>query len=226
MLLGASNLTLSFPWTRAAALAATGQGPGEILVAAGIGRAYGVSSRILLRERSAILDSELWQHLEAAHRLEPLPVYALLTDLGNDLAYGSSAAALTAALAECLARLRPLAASCVATAFPLASIERLSPFRFTLLASVLFPGHAISRSELLAQGRVFNQSLRELCARAACVLVEIPPECFGLDHIHLTWRWRRRLWPEVLAAWHGPAADRSQRPWVGQPPVESSTAWY
>ena len=226
VLLGASNLTLSFPWARAAAIAATGGGPAEVLVAAGIGRAYGLPSRILLRERSAILDCELWENLNTAHRLRPLPLYALLTDLGNDLAYGARAGDLAAALSECLARLRPLEATCVATAFPLASLERLSPLTFALLRSVLFPGHAITRPELLAEGRAFNQALRELCARTGCALAEIPPERFGPDHIHLTWRWRRRLWPELLNAWHSPAADGSQRIWVGQTPVDSSTTWY
>lgn len=226
VLLGASNLTLSFPWARAAAVDAAGGEPAEVLVAAGLGRAYGLPSRILLRERTAILDCGLWRDLGDAARRRPLPVYALLTDMGNDLAYGATATDLAAAVAECLARLKSLAATCAASTFPVASIECLSPFRFGLLRSVLFPGHAITRPELLAEGREFNRLLREICARAGCALTEIPSDCFGLDHIHLNWRWRRRLWPQLVAGWNHQIEGGSQKIGVGQPSVESSTTWY
>lgn len=226
VLLGASNLTLSFPWARAAAIDAAGGEPAEVLVAAGLGRAYGLPSRILLRERTAILDCGLWGDLAEAGRRRPLPLYALLTDLGNDLAYGATATELAAAVNECLARLRALGATCAASTFPVASLECLSPVRFGLLRAVLFPGHAITRPELLAEGREFNRLLREMCARAGCALTEIPSECFGLDHIHLTWRWRRRLWRELVAGWTSPVEDGSQKIWVGQATGESSTTWY
>jgi hypothetical protein len=227
VLLGASNLTLSFPWARAAAVDAAGGEPAEVLVAAGLGRAYGLPSRILMRQRTAILECGLWRDLAEADARRPTPIYALLTDLGNDLAYGASATDLAAAVNECLARLGALGATCAASTFPVASVECLSPFRFGLLRSVLFPGHAITRPELLAEGREFNRLLREMCARAGCALTEISSDCFGLDHIHLTWRWRRRLWPQLVGAWRSsPVVDGSQKIWVGQPSVESSTAWY
>lgn len=226
VLLGASNLTLSFPWARAAAVEAAGGEPAEILVAAGLGRAYGLPSRILLRQRTAILDCGLWRDLAESDHRRPLPVYALLTDLGNDLAYGATATNLAAAIAECLARLRSLGATCAASTFPVASLECLSPFRFGLLRSVLFPGHAITRPELLAEGRELNRLLREICERAGCALTEIPSACFGLDHIHLSWRWRRRLWPELVVGWQSPVADGSKKIWVGHSRIENSTRWY
>lgn len=225
VLLGASNLTLSFPWLRTAALATAGHGHAEVLVAGGLGRAYSVPSRFLLQARPAIVECALWDHLADAHRRRPLPLYALLTDLGNDLAYGATAADLAAAIGACLARLRPLAARCVITGLPLGSIENLSPLRFMLLRSVLFPGRAISRAELLVQGRFFDRGLRELCVETGCTLAEIGPERFGLDHIHLTWRWRRRLWPELLAGWRDPASAGSAER-AGELSGETSTRWF
>src|SRR5438552_19189250 len=84
ILLGASNLTRSFP-TVVATVRQTWSEPVEIMAAMGHGRSYGEDSSFLGRKISGIFPCALWQDLQNRSRL---PAVALLTDVGNDLLYG------------------------------------------------------------------------------------------------------------------------------------------
>ena len=85
--LGASNLTRGFQTVVATSRAEWGPNV-EVLAALGHGRSYGVPSRLVVRTLPGILESGLW------HGLESRPEVAtrgLVTDVGNDILYGSSA---------------------------------------------------------------------------------------------------------------------------------------
>ena len=86
VLLGASNLVAGLPRVVEAARSVWG-GPLDILAAAGHGRSYGRSSRVLWRTLPGILSCGLWEDLA---RRPPASTAALLTDVGNDILYGGS----------------------------------------------------------------------------------------------------------------------------------------
>jgi len=104
VLLGASNLTLAFPLV-VGRLRACFPGPLEILAAIGHGRSYGQSSRVLSRELPGIGACGLWDALAQGDRGEPRETVALLTDLGNDVVYGSEVDAIAGWIDASLARL-------------------------------------------------------------------------------------------------------------------------
>ncbi len=142
ILLGASNLRISLPWIVDRVGRRAGGGPVEALVACGHGRSYGAWSRFLFARRlPGIAGCGLWRELG---RRPPLPTFALVTDVGNDLAYGAGVAATAGWVEACLDRLAaPKAevdAEIVMTLLPLARLERLSALQVRLAAALLFPG--------------------------------------------------------------------------------------
>jgi hypothetical protein len=74
-----------------------------VLAALGLGRSYGARSRVLLRGLPGILQSGLWRQLES---LPPAPTRALVTDVGNDILYGSSPEQILEWVEESVARLQ------------------------------------------------------------------------------------------------------------------------
>jgi hypothetical protein len=105
--LGASNLTVGLGTVLATARARLGPEPVEVFVAAGHGRAYGRWSRVAIRGLPAIVDCGLWRALD---RGTAPATYALVTDIGNDLAYGATAAELAGWVGTCVERLAALGA--------------------------------------------------------------------------------------------------------------------
>src|SRR4051794_38173405 len=101
ILLGASNLTRSFPTVIATAIQ-TWSEPVEIMAAMGHGRSYGQDSSVFGRKISGIFPCALWQDLQNRPKL---PTSALVTDIGNDLLYGISPDLLLQWVERCLDRL-------------------------------------------------------------------------------------------------------------------------
>ncbi len=83
VLLGASNLTRGISTVVETAQIVC-QRPLEILAAAGLGRSYGIDSRVLGRTLPGIVHCGLWNTLS---QKRPIPTYALITDIGNDILY-------------------------------------------------------------------------------------------------------------------------------------------
>ena len=73
---------------------------------------------------------------------QPARTVALLTDIGNDLIYGSASDVLERHLTQCLTMLAPHRPELVITRLPLASIERLSALRYHSTRAVFFPKNA------------------------------------------------------------------------------------
>ena len=101
VLLGASNLTRGISIVVETARLVLGA-PLEVFVAMGHGRSYGKPSRILGRTLPGIVECDLW----AALKERPaLPTFALVTDIGNDVAYGYETGAIASWVEACLDRL-------------------------------------------------------------------------------------------------------------------------
>lgn len=202
ILLGASNLTRGISSAVETARRAVG-GPAEYFIAMGHGRSYGAPSRIMGRGLPGITECGLWDALGDNHG----PTYALLTDVGNDVAYGASVDTITGWVATCLDRLLERDARVVMTLLPLSSLGRLAPWQFQLARTLLFPFRPMTMATAMARARALDERLRELGRERGIGLVEPEPGWYGIDPIHV----RRSRMSE---AWGRAAAK-----WTGEPPV-------
>ena len=163
-------------------------GPSEVLVAAGHGRSYGQTSHVLVRELPGIVQCGLWRQLQSG---ESGPVYAFLTDIGNDIPYGFTPDQILQWVSWCIKQLQDRNACIVMTNLPLISIGSLSERRFKLLRSLLFPSCQLSRNEIIVRAKDVYQGLNEFAARHQLILYEPEPEWMGMDGIHVSF-WKRR----------------------------------
>ena len=216
VLLGASNLTISFPLiTRR--LRAGLAGRLEVFAALGWGRSYGAWSRVLHRGLPGTVECGLWKDLQPA---SPSTELALLTDVGNDLLYGHPVPQIAAWIETCLARLAERRARLVVTLIPLASIEGLSPWRFRVMRRLLYPANRMSLAHLLGLSRELNERVLELGRRFDAHVVVPPAEWYGFDPIHILRSHRPAAWERILSGW-----EALTPPVAPAPPSGWRSAW-
>jgi hypothetical protein len=197
ILLGASNLTRSFP-TVVATVRQTWSEPIEIMAAMGHGRSYGQDSSILGRKFSGIFPCALWRDLQSR---PALPTAALVTDIGNDILYGVSPDQMLEWVERCLDQLAEAGAAMIVTQLPVPSIERLGELRFQFFRRLLFP-----RSNLTLPGarelvREVNERLLSIGQKRKIPVISASALWYGFDPIHVKRSAMRHAWPVLLAAW-------------------------
>jgi hypothetical protein len=213
VLLGASNLARGISIVAETARLALGT-PLEIFVAMGHGRSYGTPSRILGRTLPGIVGCGLW---DALRERPDLPTYALVTDIGNDVAYGADVATITGWIEACLGRLADAGARTVITALPMERLGRLSPLAFHVARAIFFPSRRLSREGALTAAAELDGRVRDLAARSGTALAEQPLAWYGVDPLHIRRRDMSAAWASVLAPWGGPmsrSAQGSLRRWL------------
>jgi hypothetical protein len=214
--IGASNLSRGLP--RLVAAAESRGGPADVLAAAGHGRSYGANSRVAWRRLPSILRSGIWRALD---RLEPAassrPVFAIVTDIGNDLLYGFSVEQTAGWVRECVTRLADRGVRVAVTALPLASVARAGPLRYRLLRTVYVPGCRLSLEELHSAAGRLDEAVRGIAADHAAAVIEQPGRWYGFDSIHVRRRRLEELWSATLDTWGLPAP--------AAPPRASLATW-
>lgn len=197
VLLGASNLTVSLRLIIQLMQQYCGS-PSEVLVAAGHGRSYGQSSRVLMRELPGIVQSGMWRQLHsAATGAEPV-TYAFLTDIGNDIPYQAAPEEILSWVSWCVEQLQRQGARIVMTNLPVESIEALSERRFNLLRRVMFSSCRLSRTEVIERARTVYQGLIHLAERRRFVLCDVEPDWMSFDGIHIAYWKRRAFYRQIL----------------------------
>jgi hypothetical protein len=194
VLLGASNLTLSFPWVVKLAQGLWGDSI-EILAALGYGRSYGMQSRVLGRVLPGILQSGLWVQLEKDGLK---PTSAIVTDIGNDILYDAPVPQILDWVTECVRRLQSVRAKIVLVDLPLANLAYLPEWRFTLCRSILVPSCCLSLAEVAWRARAVSKGLAHLAAETGAVLVIPRPEWYGFDPIHIRPSKWEAAWQSIL----------------------------
>lgn len=196
ILLGASNLKMGFPEILARLRGGAGV-PLEILAALGHGRSFGLESRFLgVRRLPGIVGCRLWEDLD---RRPPLPTFALVGDVGNDLLYGAGVPQIAGWVGTCLDRLEERGAEIILTLLPIASLVKVSAVRYHLVRSILFPGRrAAPWDAMLESVRELNERLRQLGLAHGARLVEPSPSWFGIDPIHVRRSLRHAAWNHIL----------------------------
>jgi hypothetical protein len=214
VVLGASNVAMGFPELLARLRARAG-GPVEVLGAFGHGRSFGDPSRFLfVRELPGIAGCGLWADLD---RRPPLPTLGLVTDVGNDLMYGSPVSRVAGWIEVCLDRLSARQADLVLCLLPIVNLETLPAWRYHFIRSILFPGRrAFSLSAMLDRAREMNERLRALGRERGALLIEPRASWYGLDPIHPRARHRGAAWSQALLPdWTGPLPRGDRLPWLG-----------
>ena len=192
--LGASNLTRAL--TAFVTVARNAWGPEvQVLAAAGHGRSYGSPSRVGFRTLPGILESGLWRELESH---SPVPTRALVSDVGNDILYGSPAGQILAWVEDALNRLQRITRDIILTNLPLTTIGRLSPAKFLVFRSILFPSSRLSLSRVLETARQVDAGIAELASAHNTRLARLNPAWYGIDPIHFRRSRWRPAWEEIL----------------------------
>ncbi|MFN0244203.1 MAG: hypothetical protein ACKVWV_15040 [Planctomycetota bacterium] len=209
VLLGASNVTLGFPWV--VGWIARAAREAEVLGAFGHGRSYGTTTRVLGRELPSIAACGVWRALEQG---APSPTFALVCDVGNDIMYGADPATIATWVDRALSQLDDAGARIALAGLPLASLSELSPARYERLRRVLFPSRHLAFEDALARARDLDARLAEIArARGATRLVP-EREWYGLDPIHIRRHAREsawRSWIGALAPVESPTVRRERR---------------
>lgn len=192
--LGASNLTRGFQTVVSSAR--TSWGPEvEVLAALGHGRSYGATSHFLIRALPGILECGLWRELESRPHA---PTRALVTDIGNDILYGSSAPQILGWIAEALGRLQRTTTDIVLTDLPLAGILRMSEAKFLLVRSVFAPSCRLPFAHVRETAESVNAGLAHLAVVHGARFCHLKPEWYGFDPIHIRPSLWRPAWQDIL----------------------------
>lgn len=197
ILLGASNLARAISPTIATCQNLIGS-PLEIYIVMGHGRSFGKDSRVLGRGLPSICDCGLWDELEKA---ESLPTYALLTDVGNDIAYGYDVQSIKQWVEDCLKRLNNMNASIVLTRMPVERITRLTKRQYNIAKAILFPGHGLSYEDAQARTREMDAILQELAKKYGAAIADLPGNWYGIDPVHIKRSLHKEAFAQILHTW-------------------------
>ena len=156
IVVGASNVARSIS-TAVAAGQLVWQGPVEALIAGGHGRSYGRATSVLGRALPGIGQSGLWKAIESR---ASYGTSAVLTDVGNDLLYGSEPEVVAEWVDACIARLTAAADTTLVCGMPLVNLTSLSPRRFLAYRALFFPRCRLSLPEIAARATELQAWLR------------------------------------------------------------------
>jgi hypothetical protein len=197
MILGASNVTVGLPTVVEAARNAWGR-PLDLMIAAGHGRSYGVASSVLGRQLPSLISCGLW---EAWDERAELPTAALVTDIGNDLIFGSDVDHLLRWVETCLQRLAQRVDRLVVTRLPLESISTLTPGKFHLLRSLLFPRSRVTLEEIFTRAEQANEQIVHFANRYHAYIVHPDRQWYHWDPIHICRTQRTSAWQKIFSCW-------------------------
>ncbi len=200
-IVGASNVTKGLRSIVSAMALHTG-GPFRACVTAGLGRSYGLESSILARGLPSIHGCQMWDCLDAWRSEVPeLPSYALVADVGNDVAYGVPTARIARWFETTLRRLDALGFRVVTTGLPLQSLRALDPLRFAVMTGLLFPERRLEYDESLHRATEVDRRIRSIAAERDVPCGTLLGSWYGLDPIHILRRHRASAWRELTAPW-------------------------
>lgn len=187
--LGASNLTRGLQSVVAVGRERYGRDV-EIVAALGHGRSYGADSQFLARSLPGILQSGIWRALDT---LPPADTLAIVSDVGNDILYQHSPAQILDWVHATVDRLERHTKDIVIAGLPNGGIAKLSPAKFTLFRSILFPPCRLSLAEVTEAAAVVEAGLIALAKSRGCRFVPMRSEWYSFDPIHI----RPSLWQPV-----------------------------
>jgi hypothetical protein len=195
VLLGASNLTRAFSMVVRFARKRI-QGPLFIHAAMGLGRSYGQESRFLEKKSLGIFLCGIWDALEQEKKI---PTTAIVTDIGNDLAYEVPVKTVVEWVEACLDRLELVGANIVLSDLPMSTLREVGAVRYRIFRTVLFPYCRLSWKEMLNRAEQLSERLHEISKTRNMPIFIGKKEWHGLDPIHPRRSALRQQWQELFA---------------------------
>ncbi len=186
--------------------------PLDVLAAAGHGRSYGsAETRVLMRGLPGIQKCGIWRALE---NRSTAPTATLLTDIGNDILYGTKPETIARWVGDCLERVTQLSEHVVITELPLESIARLQRWKFYMMRSIFFPSSRLKFDDAAQRAQELNERVIELAERYNALVVRPRSSWYGFDPIHIRRGRLAEAWSEMLPSWSDQAALLDVRPSV------------
>ncbi len=213
ILLGASNLTLGLP-RLVHSLQSSLPGSVEILSAHGHGRSYLKWSYVIYRGLPAITHSELWSELNA--RPPAKKTFAIVTDLGCDLFYGSKPESIIDAVGICLNRLSQLGAKTVYVRPPLDRLYQITDWHYYVVKNVFFPGPTIRWPLMREYITEVDRGVLTIAEDLGCSMITPKIDWYGFDPIHIKRTQRNRAWQEIIQSWLPPDSIQMDSPGLGK----------
>jgi hypothetical protein len=194
LLYGASNLWLS----RRAALTELRQrfpGPLEIGLANGPGRSYG------LRAGNPLIRYEALSGVDFGFGRGPGAKLALITDIGNDIAYSQKPEMILAWVRDLTTRLESENYEIIVGGIPAESLSRLNPLFFRALAKFYYPDGSVTKQKVTRDLAEVEIGVRDLCLERGYPHMELNPDWYGIDRFHLKMKARTAYWETLLQAY-------------------------
>ena len=198
IILGASNVTRGMSTVIETCRILLGA-PLEIMAAIGHGRSYGIDSSVLIRTLPGILHCGLWDALAESVKARPqTPTYALITDIGNDVMYSQPPGRIIEWVEQCIDRLRAHDARIAMTTTPIEGIRTLKRWQYAIVKSILFPSRRLSFEQAIERASQLHDGLVALAHRRGIQQIELLPDWYGFDPIHIRMRWWSAAWMDLL----------------------------
>jgi hypothetical protein len=150
------------------------------------------------RKIPGIFPCALWQDLQNRAKL---PTTALVTDIGNDLVYGTAPDLLLNWVERCLDRLAEAGATTIVTQLPVESVETLGERRFRFFRRLLFPRSTLTLTDARRLVREINERLIAIGESRKIPVIPVSASWYGFDPIHLRSRAKREAWATLLTSW-------------------------
>ncbi len=224
ILLGASNLSSAIS-TIIRIIQFQLPAPIDFHLAAGFGRSYGQTSTVLTRTLPGILQSELWPTITKLSTQKPLPTYALITDIGNDLGYSVPLPTLKSWIEKTIQNLQALSAKTIITSLPLHSINRLSETHYKIARNILFASNTTTLTQMQSQMAEINTTIQTLSEIYQLPLIKTQLHQYGLDPIHIKKKHWQSHWQKALQNWQPEIAHPPQPPKLKNNPTLFAYLW-
>ncbi len=170
--------------------------PLAFYIAKGHGRSYGQEASCLGKKIPGIFSCGIWRALQQE---KSVPITALVTDIGNDLAYEVPVETVLQWVESCFDCLLALGARVVVSDLPVEVLRTVGAIRYQCFRAILFPQCRLDWEEMLRRAERLSLGLRQLAKQREIPVFVVQNEWYGLDPIHPPKRHYPQLWAGLLS---------------------------
>ena len=123
---------------------------------------------------------------------------AIVTDIGNDVAYGESPKTILEWVAALVNGLQAAQYEVILSSLPIDAVRSVGRARFAVFRRLLFPSSKLTRSEMLHRAEQVQEGLLKLATERKTPVFSADSSWYGWDPIHPRRRDAWRLWGAML----------------------------
>lgn len=170
--------------------------PIDFIVVAGHGRSYGVRNNVIGWSLPGISNLDWSSHWSIA---DSTARYAILTDVGNDIMYGSEVNVLLRWVSTCIESIS-IADRAMIVGLPIERAKRVRRGQFELFRKIFFKKSLVTLEDVLERASEVDEALRESAARARLKWFQPLTSWYGWDPIHIQRRLHQEAWRILFQA--------------------------